>query len=56
MNSDEVTRKASRECGFSLRQEQTRVWRIGKTEAERELTAAEGNLWASVCERIKKRI
>ena len=54
MNRDKLIQEINRVCGFSMRSEGTTVWLIEKAGRERELTSAEGNLWADVYERLFK--
>jgi hypothetical protein len=47
--------KAVTVCGFSLRQEPTRVVLIENlTGRERDLKASEANLWADVCQSLNQ--
>jgi hypothetical protein len=47
--------KVIAECGFSVRPEQQKYMIVeNRTGRERDLSAAEGNFWADVCQRLLK--
>jgi hypothetical protein len=54
MKNDKLLREVVARCGFYLRPQGVEVVLIDKKGVKRVLSAAEGNLWADVWERVRR--